>query len=114
MRIVAYKLAENCQLVKNELPPNHVVEHTFVDLHPEGSLSESEWEFALEEDFDQLLIVNNSKDNYQQWKSAKDADNAVKSLEVAIIMREQAAAEKLAKESLDAEFEAFKAWKASQ
>jgi hypothetical protein len=114
MRTVAYKLAENCQVVKNELPPNYIVEYTFVDIHPEGNLSESEWEFASEEDFNQLLIVNNSEDNYQQWKNAKDAADTAKSLEIAIIMRAGKAARDEQEEVYKLEFEAFKKWKESK
>lgn len=113
MRQIAYKLAVDCALVKSQLPDNHVVEWTYVDLHKEGDLSETEWKFLPENEF-QSLLNNTTEEKVLEWKAAKDA--AIKAeldaVAVKIFAENEAKAEQ--EDEWKAEFEAFKAWKASQ
>ncbi len=108
MRQIAYKIADNT-LVKDSLPSGWITEYTYVDLQPEGSIG-PEWTLIDEDQFQNLLQESNSELKMQNFIDEKHQQDLIKQQEY----REQATAEKLAKESLDAEFEAFKAWKASQ
>ncbi len=112
MRTVAYKISNNIKsIVTDSLPSNWITEYTFVDLHQEGILnSEDGWLFISEDEFNNLLDKTNNDNRMNEFI---ELQNKIRNDNFEL-MKIKLAEMQAKKAEEDAEFEAFKAWKASQ
>ncbi len=108
MRQIAYKIADNTRVAAS-LPSGWIVEHTYVDMQPEGSLG-NEWIIVDEDQFESIKAQSNSDEKMEAFKAEQKAQQEAMLAELEIISQEARAKE----EALKAEFAQFVAWKKAQ
>ncbi len=108
MRKIAYKIADKTA-VSDSLPNGWVTEYTYLDLQKDNSIGED----YIIVDEDQFAIILAESNSDSRMQSFKDAETEKQIAKIAAFTAE-AESKRAEQESLNAEFEAFKAWKTSQ
>mgnify|MGYP003409940045 CR=1 FL=1 len=100
----------------NSLPISDLQpEYTFVDLQPEGLLkSEDGWIIVNEDEFNLLLLTNNSEQILSEFREKEELNARVRKQEELDYLRQKQQESLEQKTNLQKEFEEFLAWKASQ
>jgi len=103
---IAFKKAKNCPNVSQDLHPEMILEHIPASLVPEDKLAD--YETLPEAEFQAELALNDQR--HQEFMVQREADASAQA-QAKALTNQSKIQEMLA---LKAEFEAFKAWKASQ